>query len=50
MRKTLIDKIIETSGEELTKTDLIEIAKETRYELLERLINILDYYIEENNN
>jgi hypothetical protein len=40
----LIDAIIEFSGEELDRADLIALAKETNLELVERLISITEYY------
>lgn len=46
-RKKLIDAIVKFSGEEITdfsKADFIDLAKESNDELLDRLINILEWY------
>jgi hypothetical protein len=47
MRKEIIDKILELSGDELqAKTDLIDLAIATEEELISRLMDLLDYYVE----
>ena len=46
-RAKLIDAIVKYSGEEITffsKSDFIDLAKESNDELLDRLINILKWY------
>ena len=46
-RAKLIDAIIRFSGEEISdfsKSDFIDLAKESNDELLDRLINILKWY------
>lgn len=46
-RKKLIDAIVKFSGEEIaefSKADFIDLAKESNDELLDRLINILEWY------
>ena len=45
-RKKLIDAIVKFSGEEIaefSKADFIDLAKESNDELLDRLINILEW-------
>ena len=44
MREKLIDSIVEYSSDELDIKDFIEIAKESDEQLLDRLINILEWY------
>ena len=44
MREKLIDSIVEYSSDELDVKDFIEIAKESDEQLLDRLINILEWY------
>lgn len=44
MREQLVDAIIEHSSDELDIKDVIEIAKESEAQLLERLIHILNWY------
>ena len=49
MRTKLIDAIIELSGDEFeSKQDLIELAKESEDQLVDRLIAIADYYRDNN--
>lgn len=46
-RAKLIDAIVKYSGEEISefsRTDFIDLAKESNDELLDRLINILRWY------
>ena len=46
-RKKLIDAIVKFSGEEIaefSKANFIDLAKESNDELLDRLINILEWY------
>lgn len=46
-RAKLIDAIVKYSGEEIaefSKADFIDLAKESNDELLDRLINILEWY------
>lgn len=50
IRKKLVTAIVGSSEEELDKQDYIIIAKESEEQLLDRLINILDWYIDEHNN
>lgn len=50
IRKKLVMAIVGSSAEELDKHDYIIIAKESEEQLLDRLINILDWYIDEHNN
>lgn len=38
------------AGDELIMADVIDIAKESEEELLDRVANILDYYVHEYNN
>ena len=47
MRAKLIEIIETYSGEELTTNDWINIAMESDEELLDRVANILDYYVNE---
>jgi hypothetical protein len=45
MRDILIDAIIDLSGDEYeTVNDVIELAKESEYQLVERLIGIACFY------
>lgn len=45
MRTKLIDAIIDLSGDEFeSKQDLIELAKESEDQLVDRLISIAEYY------
>ena len=45
MREILIDAIIDLSGDEFeTVNDVIELAKESEYQLVERLIGIASFY------
>jgi hypothetical protein len=45
MREILIDAIIDLSGDEYeTVNDVIELAKESEYQLVERLIGIACFY------
>lgn len=45
MRETLIDAIIELAGDEYeAPADLIELAKESEYELVNRLVCIACFY------
>jgi|LakMenE18May11ns_1017448.scaffolds.fasta_scaffold6184810_1 hypothetical protein len=44
-REILINSILELSGDEFeSKSDLIELAKETERELIIRIINIANHY------
>lgn len=44
MKTKLIDSIIDLSGDEFSKQDLIELAKESEDQLVDRLISIAEYY------
>ena len=44
MREKLINAIIDLSGDELEYKDFIEIAKEDIEKLIDRLVNIANYY------
>jgi len=45
MRELLIDSILDLSGDEYeTVNDVIELAKENEQQLLERVIDIANYY------
>ena len=47
MRQKLIDAIIELSGDELQEThNLIQLARETDEQLIDRIISIAQYYQE----
>jgi hypothetical protein len=50
MREKLINLIMSYAGDELIMADVIDIAKESEEELLDRVANILDYYVHEYNN
>jgi|APGre2960657404_1045060.scaffolds.fasta_scaffold40861_4 hypothetical protein len=47
MRTKLIEIIEGYASDELTSNDWIDIAKESDEELLDRVANILDYYVNE---
>jgi hypothetical protein len=47
MREKLINLIMSYAGDELVMADVIDIAKESEEELLDRVANILDYYCHE---
>lgn len=47
MREKLINLIMSYAGDELIMADVIDIAKESEEELLDRVANILDYYVHE---
>lgn len=50
MRSLLIDALLELSGDEYeTKRDLIELAKETENQLVDRLIAIACFYRDQYN-
>jgi hypothetical protein len=44
MRKQLIELIVEHSGDELTREDLIAMSKESEEELINRLSQIIEYF------
>lgn len=45
MRDTLIDAIIDLAGDEYeSPSDLIQLAKESEYELVDRLVSIACFY------
>jgi len=45
IRESLIDVIVEYSGDEFeSKQDYLVLAKESEIELLNRVVNIIDYY------
>jgi hypothetical protein len=48
MRERLINLIISYAGDELVMADVIDMAKESEEELLDRVASILDYYCHEN--
>ena len=49
-REMLIDAIYDYSGDEFPAiADLLELAKESEHELVDRIINLLDYYHERSN-
>jgi hypothetical protein len=48
MRERLINLIISYSGDELVMADVIDMAKESEEELLDRVAALLDYYCHEN--
>lgn len=50
MREKLINLIMSYAGDELIMADVIDMAKESEEELLDRVANILDYYVHEYNN
>lgn len=44
-REILVDAIYEYSGDEFENNlDVFELAKESEHELVDRIINLLDYY------
>ena len=47
MREKLINLIMSYAGDELIMADVIDMAKESEEELLDRVANILDYYCHE---
>lgn len=48
MRERLINLIISYAGDELVMADVIDMAKESEEELLDRVAALLDYYCHEN--
>jgi hypothetical protein len=48
MREKLIDLIMTYAGDEMELLDVINMAKESEEELLDRVAAILDYYCHEN--
>ena len=51
IREILIDNIIDMAGDELESTaDWVELAKKSNRELVLKMINLAQYYREQNNN
>jgi hypothetical protein len=48
MREKLINLIMSYAGDEMEMADVIDMAKESEEELVDRIANILDYYCHEN--
>jgi hypothetical protein len=50
IRVKLVNAVWDHSSEELETLDLLKIAKSSNEELIDRLINILEWYANEHNN
>jgi hypothetical protein len=50
IRVQLVNAIYDNSSEELDMADMLAIAKSSNEQLVERLINILEWYANEHNN
>ena len=50
LRKKLIKAIIKSASDEIDESYLIRMAKESDEELVDELIHILEWYVDEHNN